>query len=584
MTVHHDDGHVQIHHGDCLDVLRQLPDNSIDSVVTDPPYSLQFMSKDWDRHESPKHFQDWCQQWATECLRVLKPGGWLLSFGGTRTWHRLACAIEDAGFEMRDSIAWLYGSGFPKSLDVSKAIDKVRDWSLVEGLSAEIKRARAAAGLSLAQIGQAMQWATGGQYGAWYHRGGHMFFETGRSLPSRAEWKWLQITLPIRAEFTHVYAAAEREVLEVRKVTDRRGDGTVVGLGHTGDASITAPATEAAQQWQGWGTALKPAFEPVVVARKPLGEATVAGNVLRYGTGALNIDATRIGTDTTRGDRYNGQPSRGSSEGYRLENRTEPWTAPAGRWPANVVLDENQAAALDQQSGDRPGAVINGSKTAEGLAGSDTFKIRERPQVPGYADQGGASRFFFTTERDFDCCDNGEHAAAADPLPIETLQERFLYTAKAPKSERPTYEREGDGLTTLHSGRGTIRKRCTLCGKQEVNVTAAAMCSCPEPQWQPDPAMEGRVSHPTVKPLALMRWLVKLVTPPGGTCLDPFAGSGATVEACMLEGFDVIGVEREAEYLPLIMQRVNRQYEARALVDLLPRPAPSLFDEDEGAV
>ena len=235
-----------IFNGDCIEIMRLLPDSSVDSIVTDPPYGLEFMGKEWDgadgfrRSLNPKDtgrdnvfgrqsrrgpeyraghlFQQWCELWARECLRVLKPGGHLLAFGGTRTWHRLACAIEDAGFEMRDSIAWLYGSGFPKSLDVSKAIDKVLDWTLVERLSVEIKRARAEAGLSLAQIGQAMQDATQGRYGTWYHRGGHMFFETGRSLPSRPEWEHLRYVLPILPEFVEVYEAAEREVLS-SKVT-----------------------------------------------------------------------------------------------------------------------------------------------------------------------------------------------------------------------------------------------------------------------------------------------------------------------------------------------------------------------------
>jgi site-specific DNA-methyltransferase (adenine-specific) len=350
--------------------MRTLPDNSVDSIVTDPPYGLGFMGKAWDA--LPPGLE-----WAEECLRVLKPGGHLLAFGGTRTWHRLAVAVEDAGFEIRDSIAWMYGSGFPKSLDVSKAIDK-------------------AAGAKREVIGPRIR--------------------RGDSKP------YVTNTSP-----------------------DAILGGGIVHQQTKGD--LTAPATDDAREWQGWGTALKPAFEPLVVARKPL-TGTVAANVLEHGTGALNIDSTRIGS-------------------------------PSGRWPANVVLDEDMAEVLDGQSGYHEcraaKAALDGTGSGSGLApNASSYKGTGIASV-GYTDAGGASRFF--------------------------------YVAKAPKKERPVV----DG-----------------------------------------------VAHPTVKPLALMRWLVKLVTPTGGTVLEPFAGSGATVEACLLEGFHCIAIEREAEYLPLIQARIDR--------------------------
>jgi site-specific DNA-methyltransferase (adenine-specific) len=336
----------------------------------------------------------------------------MLAFGGTRTFHRLAVAVEDAGFEIRDSIAWLYGSGFPKSLDVSKAIDKAagaerRETSRVKG----------------AGIG-----------------GGSTFTDDN--------WK---------------------------------------GIGAESFAKHDTPATPDAERWQGWGTALKPAYEPVVCARKPLGAKTVAANVLAHGTGALNIDATRVST----GGEVTARPplSTNKHEGYQ-----RPWNDDAaaragvearredqhdkrdliGRWPANVILDESQAAALDLQSGvSKSSGVINrwddGAKPFGGGAGHEYTSVR------GVADKGGASRFF--------------------------------YVAKANKKERPVV-----------SG----------------------------------------VAHPTVKPLALMQYLVRLVTPLGGVVLEPFAGSGATVEAAILEGFDVIAVEREESYLPLVVERVKR--------------------------
>lgn len=439
MTAHYyQDDKVRLHHGDCLDVLATIPDASIDTVVTDPPYGLEFMGKGWDapwaesdvnadagfhgggisqtkglpsftgstnpkclvckgtrrgrrdgtakvavclcadggkfhnvRATEMRAFGAWCEQWVAECLRVLKPGGHLLAFGGTRTWHRLACAVEDAGFEIRDSIAWLYGSGFPKSLNL----------------------------------------------------------------------------------------------------TDEQGERT------------------------GWGTALKPAFEPIVVARKPLA-GTVAANVLEHGTGALNIDATRIHTPGSEAKAYTvkrmkpGATLEKTGGNWRPEDGTDlPWEAgreyqgqtTAGRWPTNVVLDDAQAEELDRQSG----KLSSGANPTR--RGSDKFreaygdfKGQEECTPARGADTGGASRFFPT----------------------------FRYEAKAPASERPRV---------------------------------------------------GGIAHPTVKPLDLMRWLVRLVTPPGGTVLEPFAGSGTTVEACIVERVQCIAIEREADYLPLILARINRR-------------------------
>jgi DNA modification methylase len=430
MTPWHRCDRATIYNGDCLEVLRALPDASVDAVVTDPPYGLGFMGKEWDdakrlssfppsAAETPNlypktgkgptavafdglGFQSWCQEWAAECLRVLKPGGHLLAFGGTRTWHRLACAIEDAGFEVRDSIAWMYGSGFPKSLDVSKAIDKA--------------------------------------------------------------------------------AGAERQVIGTHpNSASSLGNGINMSGGKAGDVvDITAPATDAAREWSGWGTALKPAHEPIVVARKPL-VGTVAANVLEHGTGALNIDGCRIPSDdgfekawdkpvkTNIGAADYVNPDGGAHVVDLSANRPV-----GGRWPANVVLDEDQAAELDRQSGTFKGRV--GRKQTEGKV---TFTVGEPINAKrfdaGVEDVGGASRFF--------------------------------YVAKAPARERP-----------------------------KVDGTA----------------------HPTVKPLTLMRWLCRLVTPPDGVILEPFAGSGTTIEAALLEGFRVVGIEREADYLPLIQARLDR--------------------------
>lgn len=384
---YYSDERVSVIHADCLDALAAMPAASVHAIVTDPPYDLGFMGKAWD--DLPPG-----EAWARECLRVLKPGGHLLAFGGTRTWHRLACAVEDAGFEMRDSIAWLYGSGFPKSLDVSKAIDK----------AAGAEREVVAQGTPVRRMIP----------GADQHRTGSWIKDNGREF------------IPTE----------------------------------------TAPATTDAERWQGWGTALKPAFEPVVVARKPLA-GTVAANVQAHGTGALNVDACRISTDEDRS-----RPPRtpnailGNGKGTNL---TASESNPAGRWPANVVLDPTAAAELDRQSGEGVSRIGKPRGAGAGDGWGMTHTGAE------YADQGGASRFF--------------------------------YTAKATSAERPRV---------------------------------------------------AGVAHPTVKPLDLMRWLVRLVTPPGGTVLDPFAGSGTTLEAAIVEGFRCVGIEREADYLPLILHRIER--------------------------
>ena len=379
-------------HGECIAEMRKMPDNSIDSIICDPPYGLGFMGNGWDT--LPPGLE-----WAEECLRVLKPGGHLVAFGGSRTWHRLAVAVEDAGFEIRDSIAWLYGTGFPKSMDISKAIDK----------AARVTRD-----------------VTG----------------SDRHSPNR-------------------------------DTTQGASNGGVQGGYNFGGAyDITAPSTDDAKKWSGFGTALKPAFEPCVVARKPISEKTVAANVLRHGTGAINIDSNRIqAADAPEGRVRHGGGIPGNCSSFELPD-VRP-SSPAGRWPANVMLDEAMAEVLDAQSGiSKSNVRVSEDKDVSGV----TFSLGRSGVTPrGVADSGGASRFF--------------------------------YVAKASKSERPLV----DG-----------------------------------------------VAHPTVKPLTLMRTLVSLFTPPGGIVLDTFAGSGTTVEAALLEGFNVIGIEMTDEYLPLIQSRIDR--------------------------
>ncbi|MEI3845349.1 MULTISPECIES: DNA methyltransferase [unclassified Microbacterium] len=491
MTLHYEDAGLRLFHGSNKVILPTLPDASYDSIVTDPPYELGFMGKGWDSTGIAYDVDMWA-----ECLRVLKPGGHLLAFGGTRTWHRIAAAIEDAGFEIRDSIAWMYGSGFPKSMDVAKAIDKMRveDVEPIRAVCRVIRAAMDARGLRSRDLVEHFDGCHPRLIDHWAARD----TDSQPSLPTIAQWETLRDVLAITdsdvdAEVRRLNARKGEfgEAFKSRAVTgvvaewtDRTNYALTSRDGLRRDAAIAGSAAEA---WQGWGTALKPAFEPIVVARKPLA-GTVAANVLTYGTGALNIDACRVETtDDLNGGAYSKNGGRSVSgslnpSGMNREGATAhgEYVQPSGRFPANVLLDESQAAALDKQSGVLtsglmpPGTPKRGK--AAGILGE--FKPQESTSAT-YGDSGGASRFF----------------------PI------FRYVGKAPSSERPEVD-------------GTV--------------------------------------HATVKPLELMRWLIRLVTRPGGRVLDPFAGSGTTGEAALLESMEVDLIELEADHLPLILQRVRK--------------------------
>ena len=384
-----------VHEGDALAVLRTLPSNHYHGSLSDPPYGLSFMGHTWD-HGVPS-----AEVWA-EVLRCLKPGAHLLAFGGTRTFHRLTCAIEDAGFEIRDCMQWIYGSGFPKSHDVSKAIDRE--------------------------------------------------------------------------------AGAKREVVGVRKklqsfgseVNDVYGGGPDKG----GEQAITAPATEAARQWAGHGTALKPAWEPIILARKPL-EGTVAQNVQAHGCGGLAIDASRVGSGGDKGswpitDRSKSSVAMGD-KGPTLTDNT------LGRWPANVILDEEAGQVLDAQSGNRPG-MSGGGKHKPGSTGGMFGAIDCEHTARG--DSGGASRFF--------------------------------YCPKASRSERDAGLEDFDAGQSLYS-RGTGLKA----------------------NGDGSERSETRNIHPTVKPLALNRYLARLLLPPipDARMLTPFCGSGSEMIGAMQAGW-----------------------------------------------
>lgn len=377
---------------DCLEAMKKLPDNFIDAVVTDPPYGLSFMGKNWDHGVPGVEF------WK-EALRIAKPGAHLLSFGGTRTFHRIACAIEDAGWEVRDCIMYIYGSGFPKSMDISKAIDK--------RLGAQREKVQ-------------------GQFG-----------NTSFGLINDDSWK------PHK------------------------------------DVDSDVPATPEAEKWNGWGTCLKPAYEPVIMARKPI-EGTVADNVLKYGVGGINIDDCRVpyeSEDDKKATRMNKpHTSKVGALAGGLENDNERTTfmpkQTNGRFPANIIHDGSEEV-LELFPNNVKGGTWNNTK------GARHFENNGKPTE--YTNRGS---------------DNSVGSAA-----------RFFYCAKASKSEK---------------------------GKDN--------------------------PHPTVKPLELMKYLIKMVAPKGALVLDPFMGSGTTGVAAMNLGRRFIGIEKEEEYFNYAKKRIEEAF------------------------
>lgn len=448
----------KILNGDALKHMKQMPENSVDAVITDPPYGLEFMGKEWDSFkkgerksfvkdggdvtektndaymrinktanrpsaltsEEMVQLQEFCRLWARACLRVLKPGGFLLSFGGTRTYHRMVCGIEDVGFEIRDTIMWLYGSGFPKSLNIGKQIDKIQ--------------------------------------------------------------------------------GNEREV--VGKVRENRNSEDC----YTGSLGTNADITKGSSEWEGWGTALKPACEPIVVARKPLSEKNVALNVLKWGTGGINVDECRIesGTEHMRG-KVGAKVY--DSDWKHKSGFNKPFKAtdsPLGRFPANIIFDEEAGKMLDEQTG-----ILMPPYGKESKSKNITSWFTGKTDSYGknYKDIGGASRFFYCakaskSERNFGLGDEFEEKPRAE---VDKMM----------------------GETPMLTGSGNPR------------------------------TTKFKNNHPTVKPIKLMEYLIKLVTRKDAIVLDPFLGSGTTAIACIKLNRNWIGIEKEDEYIKIAEARIK---------------------------
>ena len=418
----------KIYNEDCLIALSNMTDNSVDSVVTDPPYGLSFMGKKWD-YDVPN-----VELWR-EVLRVLKPGGHILVACGTRTQHRMAVNIEDGGFEIRDIISWVYGSGFPKSLNIGKAVDKL------QGNKRETYLA------------------------------------------------------PIAYPDSDCWGTPNSN--KGSKSTIWQKDGDEIGKGGK------VKRTKGTSEWEGWGTALKPAMELWTLARKPLSEKTIAENVLKWGTGGINIDGCRIETD----EKLTGGTNSGSA-GIWSSKKIQPikYEQPQGRFPANFIHDGSEEV------------IGLFPKTKSGFMKKGTPRLMS--SNPNKNTYGHFDPDFVENDT------YGDSGSAA----------RFFYAAKASKSERDFgLDKFTEQDTRRYGNRGAGEL----------------------PKQTPQQAVVNRNNHPTVKPLSLMRYLCRLITPPNGICLDPFTGSGTTGIACKLEGFGFIGIEREEEYCKIAEARIE---------------------------
>lgn len=424
--------------GDNIESLKLLPDNSIDSVVTDPPYGLKFMGKKWDYQVPTKEF------WQ-EVYRVLKPGGHVLSFGGTRTYHRMVVNLEDGGFEIRDCISWIYGSGFPKSLNIGKAVDKIQ--------------------------------------------------------------------------------GNEREVVGERIADDITGGNLL-----TAKPDKMIDITKGTTPYEGQGTALKPAQELICMARKPISEKTIAENVMKWGTGGLNIDNSRISIGDEKVSRLNIKYEHktnnmfGGGNDNRFGKETMSNDGVEGRFPANIIFDEEAGKMLDEQSGLSKSSIFPG----KGGRGYGTEKNSYKNHKPGgslifkdsgYIDSGGSSRFF--------------------------------YSAKVSKKER-NMGLDGFEETTSQLNSGGIGRKISVDKRLENNG---------------ENAPSTKNGHPTVKPITLMSYLINLVTPVNGIVLDPFMGSGSTGISAQLNGFRFCGMEMTEEYFKIAGARINNFEMYREFLD-----------------
>jgi DNA modification methylase len=584
--------------GDCLDKLKELEANSVDSIVTDPPYGLAFMGKKWD-YDVPS------QAIWEECLRVLKPGGHILSFAGSRTYHRMAVRIEDAGFEIRDQIMWIYGSGFPKSHNIGKAFDKRGGNNhLVSEVAEKLKEARESRGVSKAEADKLF--CDGTTNYQWFEGR-----KDGVRLPDDNSFDKICNEWDELKPYQDLIKSANREVVG-------KYEGDVGGLGgeRLGEkgGDITIASTDVAKQWEGWGTALKPAHEPIVMARKPL-VGTVADNVLEYGVGGLNIDGCRVGTDG--GTKRDGQSDKVTKTNPNLKptnslNRTGHGIIELneGRFPANiifectcenpkVVADKYDIRAYNDYKNTFKSYEENNSVTGEyQIKDVETTKvIHTDPNCPCYIldQQSGKSKSSSNKwEGDNNAAIYGKYQKGVRQSTFSDYggASRFFYCPKASKKDRDEGMPESVPQFTGRPRRkdGSVIYKEThaeewaeaMAKKERKDKTSLAGAEEKLQQLNGAKVIKGRDAgqdsrsvahkarptarmniHPTVKPTELMKYLIRLVTPKGGVVLDPFMGSGSTGKAAVREGMEFIGIEREEEYYEIAKQRIENETNKR---------------------
>jgi len=516
MKLYSENENYKLYQGSMLDMLEVIEPNSIDSIITDPPYELNFMNKGWDNSGIAFQPDTW-----KKCYEVLKPGGYLLAFGGSRTFHRIACAIEDAGFEIRDTIMWLYGSGFPKSMDISKSLDKRNGRNYNEDFRKYINNKRLEKNISLKQINELFGLSTDGGGVASY-----IFSEREQNgLPTKEQYLILKEKLELDNRYDDLIflEEAEREVVGKSnysiptKIYDISNGG-----GKRLEQNITTPSTDLAKQWQGWGTALKPSFEPIIVARKPF-KGSLVDNVIEYGVGGINIDECRVETqdDLYRKPCENGSIYSQQETKYTTGTMSDSYKL--GRFPANTILTYDETD-FDEVCGGFP----NTKSAKNGIRQSDSENVNCYGKGIGikagmnngeYGDSGSASRYFYCAKASKKDRDEG------------------LDEFETKSHEEINNRKEGSAGATRQYGGGT---------------NPFLSVSCPR-----------KNTHPTVKPTELMQYLVRLVTPNDGTVLDPFNGSGSTGKAVMYENkeknknYKYIGIELTEEYLPIAKARIE---------------------------
>ena len=497
--LYYNENDYELYKGKMQDVLSTFEENSVDSIVCDPPYELNFMGKGWDNSGVAFQLETW-----KHCFDVLKEGGYLLAFGGSRTFHRIACAIEDAGFEIRDTIMWLYGSGFPKSMDISKQIDK-RGGESTSWFGEYLKNTLKEKNMTYSDLAKHFLSKTGGTTGCVHN------WVEGKNMPTIEQFNKICeiLDLPFKK-----MKEAEREVIGGKKsgcFNNQEKDRYTIGSDKSLEVDITAPSTDLAKQWSGWGTALKPAYEPIIVARKPF-KGSLVDNVIKNGVGGINIDECRV--ETT--DKYSypnggGGSSFGIGKGIDGTRTTPTESNPLGRFPANVILtyDETDFEEVCGGMPDTKSTTTTMPNLSDKNAESGIYSKLNAERIEhlgGFNDSGSASRYF--------------------------------YCAKASKKDRD-------------EGLDLFEESLVNDGRKKSIDNAFQRGETPR-----------KNIHPTVKPVELMQYLVRLVTPKGGTIMDCFMGSGSTGKAVMFENrernanYKFIGVEMTEEYLPICHSRI----------------------------